>query len=75
MQSSENAAPPQNKKIVFKDSDSDEEEEDIEASLAREVNALKQERQIDPKRRRFQVIESGADNCVFISSLVCVSEL
>ncbi|XP_034251036.1 THUMP domain-containing protein 1 homolog [Thrips palmi] len=62
-----------NKKIVFKDSDDDEDsdmEDDIEAALAKEVNVLKQERQSGPSNRRFQVIESGAHNCVFIRSTV-----
>lgn len=64
---------PKNKKIVFKDSDTEEEsdnEDDIEAALAKEVNVLKQERQSAPSKRRFQVIQSGADNCIFIRSTV-----
>ncbi|KAK3908418.1 THUMP domain-containing protein 1 [Frankliniella fusca] len=63
---------PKNKKIVFKDSESETEEdnEDIEAALAREVNVLKQERQNRPSQRRFQVVQSGADNCLFIRSTV-----
>ncbi|KAJ1529722.1 hypothetical protein ONE63_006475 [Megalurothrips usitatus] len=72
---------PQNKKIIFKDSDdeSDEkEDDDVEAALAKEVDALKQERKSNPNKRRFQVIESGADNCVFIRTTVedpvCVVE-
>lgn len=66
------SAQPKNKKIVFKDSGSENEEEndDIEAALAREVDVLKQERQRRPSQRRFQVVESGADNCIFIRSTV-----
>lgn len=58
---------------MFKDSDSESEGEDdgnIESALVREVNALKEERKGNPNRRRFQVVESGADNCVFIRSTV-----
>lgn len=43
---------------------------DIEDELAREVDNLKQERISNPAKRRFQVIESGADNNVFIRTTV-----
>lgn len=47
------------------DDGDDEEEEDIEKALKKEVNALKQ---TVPAERRFQQLDSGAKNCLFIKT-------
>lgn len=47
------------------DDDDDDEEEDIEKALKKEVNALKQ---TIPAERRFQQLDSGAKNCLFIKT-------
>ncbi|KAJ9577321.1 hypothetical protein L9F63_006104 [Diploptera punctata] len=46
-----------------------EEEEDIEKALNKELEALKAETK-KPTNRRFQVLESGANNCIFIQTTV-----
>ncbi|XP_069702024.1 THUMP domain-containing protein 1 isoform X1 [Periplaneta americana] len=43
-------------------------EEDIETALNKELKLLKAERKKLPNMRRFQVVESGANNCLFIQT-------
>ena len=45
-------------------------EEDIESALNKELDSLKAERTKQPSMRRFQVVESGANNCIFIQTTV-----
>jgi len=47
-------------------------EDDIDSALQKEVDHLKAEKVKDPSQRRFQVVESGANNCLFIRTTVSV---
>jgi len=48
----------------------DSEDEEIETALSKELNALKAERNKLPSMRRFQAVDSGANNCIFIQTTV-----
>ena len=48
------------------DGQEEEEEEDIEKALEREKKALELERSKKPGERRFQAVDSGANNCLFV---------
>lgn len=55
----------------MKVAESGSEEEDIDKALAAEISALKKDNEKDGKDqcvRRFQVVDSGATNCVFIKT-------
>ena len=54
--------PPQN--------ESDDEE--IETALSKELDSLKAERNKLPSMRRFQAVDSGANNCIFIQTTVSI---
>ncbi|CAG4937962.1 unnamed protein product [Colias eurytheme] len=58
-------------------SDSDSESEtDIGDILRREVNSIKNNSQKSLRHKRFQVVETGASNCIFIkTNLPCPEEL
>ncbi|KAG8233798.1 hypothetical protein J437_LFUL008018 [Ladona fulva] len=47
-----------------------EEEEDVEAALAKEVKALQDENSSGNKFRKFQVVETGLNNCIFIRTTI-----
>ncbi|XP_064632960.1 THUMP domain-containing protein 1-like isoform X2 [Lineus longissimus] len=49
------------------DEGSEEEEEDLEAALKKEVQEM---RDVKPKDRRFQVVDTGAKNCIFVRTTV-----
>lgn len=52
-----------------KNEDEDEvDEDDIDAALDKEKQDLKSEREKQPNERRFQQVESGANNCIFIKT-------
>lgn len=44
------------------------EDEDIETALNKELQSLRAERKKLPSTRRFQAIDSGANNCIFIQT-------
>lgn len=47
-----------------------ESEDEIETALSKELDSLKAERNKLPSMRRFQAIDSGANNCIFIQTTV-----
>ena len=49
---------------------SDQEEEDIDAAFDKEKSELKSESDKKPQERRFQQVESGANNCIFIKTTI-----
>ncbi|CAH1795562.1 unnamed protein product [Owenia fusiformis] len=51
------------------DSSDDDEEDDIEKALQKEVDSIKQSN-ANKSERRFQVMESGANNCIFIKTSI-----
>ena len=51
--------------------DDEEEEEDIDAAFDKEKAVLKEKKK---EGRRFQVVESGANNCIFIKTTVQVGD-
>ena len=50
------------------DVESEVDEDDIDAALDKEKQDLKSEREKQPNERRFQQVESGANNCIFIKT-------
>jgi hypothetical protein len=50
--------------------ENESEDEDIETALNKELESLKAERKKPPSTRRFQAIDSGANNCIFIQTTV-----
>ncbi|XP_063235360.1 THUMP domain-containing protein 1 homolog isoform X2 [Bacillus rossius redtenbacheri] len=48
----------------------DDEGEDIDEALEKELSSLKDEANKKPGQRKFQVVESGAKNCLFIQTTI-----
>lgn len=48
------------------------EDEEIEIALSKELHSLKAERNKLPSLRRFQAVDSGANNCIFIQTTVSI---
>jgi hypothetical protein len=53
--------------------ENESEDEDIETALNKELESLKAERKKLPSTRRFQAIDSGANNCIFIQTTVSIT--
>jgi hypothetical protein len=47
-----------------------ESEDEIENVLSKELDSLRAERNKLPSMRRFQAVDSGANNCIFIQTTV-----
>jgi len=47
-------------------------DEEIETALSKELDSLRAERNKLPSMRRFQAVDSGANNCIFIQTTVSI---